>query len=483
MLLSKENYGGYKKYPEKVLQFGTGNFLRGFADWIIDKMNDEINFNGSIVVVQSQPSKNTNSINLQDGLFTLYLKEERDGMEYTEHKVINCISRVISTSSEYGEYLRIAENPEMRFIISNTTEAGIFFSAEDRLDSAPQQSFPGKLTAFMYERFKYFNGALDKGVIIIPCELIDRNGDKLKETVLKYAELWRLEKGFVNWINEANTFCCSLVDRVVSGFPKNRIEEYFSELGYEDNFIVEAEFYHQWIIEGPEWIKKELPFELVGDLNVKVVDNVDNYRNIKVRMLNGIHTAMMPVGYLYGMNSVRDCMQNKVISQYINEVMFEEIVPTLNFDKDNLYSFAQSLFKRFGNPTIEHQLMSISLNSMSKFEARVLPSIIEYHERYGRLPKKLIFSLAALIKFYSGVRDGEEIKLSDTSEVLNLYKISWESYERKEIDLRQVVINILSYDKVWKSNLNNIMGLTDIVSLYLQHIEAFGIAEAIKLVM
>jgi tagaturonate reductase len=482
LLLNKETYLEYTQYTEKVLQFGSGNFLRGFADWIIDKMNKETNFNGSIVIVQSTGSNSNKSLNDQDGLFTLYLKEEREGKEYSEHRVINSISRTISTFNEYEEYLKIAENPEMRFIISNTTEAGIAFAPDDKLNSLPQQSFPGKLTAFLYKRYKYFKGALDKGFIIIPCELIHRNGDMLKEIVLKYAKLWELEEKFIKWIGEANTFCCSLVDRVVSGFPKRDAEGIFTQLGYVDKFIVEAEFFHQWVIEGPQWIKEEFPCNIEG-LNVQIVEDVNSYRTRKVRLLNGVHTALMPVGYLYGLYTVRASVEDDVIGKYMKETIFKEIIPTLSESKDELEHFAASLIKRFKNPAIDHELMSISLNSMSKFQARVLPTIAEYYEIYKELPKNLVFSLAALIKFYSGVRNGEEIKLRDASDILDLYKINWECYERKEIDLRSIVINVLAYEKLWESNLNNIPGLTQAVSEYLHKIKELGMAEAIKLVI
>jgi tagaturonate reductase len=482
MLLSKQIYKDYRSYPERVLQFGSGNFLRGFADWVIDVMNKESNFNGSVVVVQSTSRGSANVINEQDGLFTLYLKEERDGRAYMEHSVVNSISRSISTSNEYAEYLKLAQNPDMRFIISNTTEAGIIFDEEDQLNSKPQSSFPGKLTAFLYNRFKLFDGDKKKGFIVIPCELIDRNGDKLKEYVLKYAEVWKLEKEFIEWIQEANTFCCSLVDRVISGFPKEKTEEVFSELGYEDNLLVEGEFYHQWIIEAPQWIKDEFPCQIEG-LNVKIVDNMNPYRTRKVNLLNGAHTVLTPVAYLYGLSTVRESVEDEVIGGYIRDIMFNEVIPTLDMPLDELQSFAAAVLKRFKNPAIKHELMSISLNSISKFEARVLPTLLRYLDIKGELPRKLIFSLAALIKFYSGKNGDNDIKLSDNGEILELFKENWDNYDGTEASLRELVINILGYSKAWKMDLNNVSGLTNAVTDYLIRIEKVGMEKAIKEVL
>ncbi|KYH30407.1 MULTISPECIES: tagaturonate reductase [Clostridium] len=479
MKLNKETFKDYKNYPEKVLQFGEGNFLRAFVDWQIDKMNKEADFNGSVVVVQPIPNGLIDKLNEQDGLYTLYLKGIKDGEAVSEHSVIDCINRAVNPYKNFEEYFKIVENPELRFIISNTTEAGIAFDENDKLEDKPQNSYPGKLTALLYHRFKTFNGDSSKGFIIIPCELIDRNGEKLKKIILKYAELWNLESEFVDWINNSNTFCCSLVDRIVPGYPKDRIDEITEELGYEDQLVVEGEQFHLWVIEGPDSIKEEFPTDKAG-LNTLFVKDMTPYRTRKVRILNGAHTTMVTVAYLYGLDTVREAVEHEVVGKYVNGAIFEEIIPTLDLPQEELEYFANAVLDRFRNPFIKHYLMSIALNSMSKFETRVLPSLLEYVNRKGKLPKKLVFSLAALIAFYKGDRNGEKIALADNKDILELYRKEWASYDGSEESLRNIVTSVLGYEANWKMDLNKVEGLTDAVTKYLYDIENLGIKEAIK---
>lgn len=482
MKLNKHNFKGFKKYPEKILQFGEGNFLRAFVDWQIDKMNKEADFNGSIVVVAPTKRGKVEKLNEQDGLYTLYLQGIKNGEPVREHTVINSISRGVNLYEAHDEFLKIAEQPEIRFIISNTTEAGIAFDKNDKLEDKPQNSFPGKLTSFLYHRFKVFHGDKEKGFIIIPCELIDNNGGELKRIVLKYAKLWNLENTFIDWINNANTFCNSLVDRIVPGYPTDTIKEVTEELGYEDKLVDVGEQYHSWLIEGPEWIENELP-TAKANLNVKFVEDLAPYRTIKVRILNGAHTSLVPVAYLYGLETVGESIGNEVIGRYVRETVFEEIIPTLDLSEEELKEFAGAVFERFQNPFVKHYLMSIALNSMSKFETRVLPSLLEYVNRKGELPKKLVFSLAALIEFYKGKRGEEDIKISDDADILDLYKSAWGSYDGTVESLTNVVTTVLGYEKNWKMDLNKIEGLTSAVVEYLSKIEEFGIDEALREVM
>ncbi|MFT8343253.1 MAG: tagaturonate reductase, partial [Clostridium beijerinckii] len=421
MKLNKKLYKEFKTYPEKVLQFGEGNFLRAFVDWQIDKMNEEAGFNGSVVVVQPQEGGLVNMLNEQDGLFTLYLQGVQGKRAIKTHKIINSISRGINPYTDYNEYLKVAENPELRFIVSNTTEAGIAFDENDKLNEGCQKSFPGKLTAFLFRRFMVFNGDNSKGFIIIPCELIDRNGEKLKEIVLRYAEIWNLGQDFVDWINDANTFCCSLVDRIVPGYPRDTIDEVREELGYDDNLVDVGEIFHLWVIEGPQSIKDELPIEKAG-LNVKVVDDMTPYRTRKVRILNGPHTAMVPVAYLYGLETVGEAVDHEVIGRYVHDVIYDEIIETLDLPHEELVEFADAIIERFQNPYVKHYLMSIALNSLSKYKTRDLPSLTEYLKRKGALPKKLVFSLASLIEFYKGKRGDKDIQLTDDEDILELFK-------------------------------------------------------------
>ncbi|WP_236894589.1 tagaturonate reductase [Clostridium beijerinckii] len=479
MKLNKKLYKEFKTYPEKVLQFGEGNFLRAFVDWQIDKMNEEAGFNGSVVVVQPQEGGLVNMLNEQDGLFTLYLQGVQGKKAIKTHKIINSISRGINPYTDYNEYLKVAENLELRFIVSNTTEAGIAFDENDKLNEGCQKSFPGKLTAFLFRRFMVFNGDNSKGFIIIPCELIDRNGEKLKEIVLRYAEMWNLGQDFVNWINDANTFCCSLVDRIVPGYPRDTIDEVREELGYDDNLVDVGEIFHLWVIEGPQSIKDELPIEKAG-LNVKVVDDMTPYRTRKVRILNGPHTAMVPVAYLYGLETVGEAVDHEVIGRYVHDVIYDEIIETLDLPHEELVEFADAIIERFQNPYVKHYLMSIALNSLSKYKTRDLPSLTEYLKRKGTLPKKLVFSLASLIEFYKGKRGDEDIQLADDEDILELFKELWEKYDGTKEGLNKIVTSVLAYEKNWVSNLNEIPNLADEVSRYLEIIEKVGMKEAIK---
>lgn len=482
MKLNKEIFKEFKKYPEKVLQFGEGNFLRAFVDWQIDKMNKDADFNGSVVVVQPIENGLVDMLNDQDGLYTLYLQGIKDGKAVKEHEIINSISRGINPYREYEQFLNIAEQPELRFIISNTTEAGITYDENDKLSDKPQNSYPGKLTGLLYHRFKFFNGDDKKGLIIIPCELIDRNGEKLKKVIIKYAEDWKLESEFIDWINNANTFCCTLVDRIVPGYPRDTIKEVTEELGYEDNLVDVGEQFHLWVIEGPSWIENEFPTGK-ANLNVKFVDDVTPYRTRKVRILNGAHTSLVPVAYLYGLDTVGESVDHEVIGKYIRETIFEEIIPTLDLPEEELKEFSEAVLERFQNPFVKHYLMSIALNSMSKFETRDLPSLLEYVNRKGKLPKKLCFSLAALIEFYKGKRGTEDIKLADDQHILDLYKSLWENCDGSKASLKNLVTSVLGYEKNWKMDLNKVDGLTDKVTDYLIKIEELGVKEAVKEVM
>ncbi|MEW9938463.1 tagaturonate reductase [Clostridium butyricum] len=482
MKLNRELYKNHKSYPVKVIQFGEGNFLRAFVDWQIDKMNKEADFNGSVAVVQPLEGGLIHMLNEQDCLYTLYLQGIQNGKATKTHTVIDCIDRAVDPYKDYNKYLELAEIPSVRFIISNTTEAGIVFENDDKLEGGCQNGYPSKLTALLYHRFKTFNGALDKGLNIIPCELIDRNGEKLKEIVLKYAEIWNLGDEFITWINTANTFFCSLVDRIVPGYPRDTIEEVRTELGYDDNLVDVGEVFHLWVIEGPQCLKEELPIEKAG-LNVKIVDDMTPYRTRKVRILNGPHTAMVPVAYLYGLDTVGETVDHEIMGQYVRELIFDEIVPTLDLLHDELVQFGNDIIERFQNPYVKHYLMSIALNSMSKYKTRDLPSLTEYLKRKGELPRKLVFSLAALIEFYKGKRGNEDIKLADDEHILELYKNLWSECDGSESGLKTLVTKVLAYDRNWGMDLNEIEGLTQAVTDNLILIEKVGMKEAVKSVL
>ena len=374
--------------PERVIQFGEGGFLRGFFDWMLAKMNNANIFSGNAVVVQPIEAGLCDMLTAQDCLYTHIIR----GSEGTEREVIDVISRCVKPYSDFASYLALAANPDFRFIVSNTTESGIAFSEKDSFSDAPPKTFPAKLTRLLYER--YTLGL--RGFIILPCELIERNGDNLRECVLKYARLWELGAEFTDWVCRENVFTNTLVDRINTGYPKG--EEL--GLGYEDNMVNTSEYFHLWVIETEYDIESELPFSKAG-LNVIVTpDKLDMYRTRKVRILNGAHTSLVPYAMLEGLDTVKSCIDNEKMCAHLKKCIFDEIIPTLDLPRDELLSYANSVITRFSNPYIKHYLASIALNSVSKFKVRVLPSILEYIKRFDKMPPSLLFSFAKLIDLY-----------------------------------------------------------------------------------
>jgi len=464
-----------KTYTERIIQFGEGNFLRAFANWMIHEMNKKANFDAGVVAVQPIDQGLIKMLNDQDGLYTLYLNGIKNGKAISEHEIIDCIQRGINPYENHADYMAVAENPDLRFMISNTTEAGISYNANDKLEDAPQSSFPGKLTALLYKRFQAFNGASDKGLILIPCELIDKNGENLKKIILQYAADWNLGEGFVNWIHKDNIFCNTLVDRIVPGYPRDKMEAITKELGYKDNLVVEGEQFHLWVIEGPASVKEEIPAEACG-LNIVFTDNQEPYRTRKVRILNGAHTCLVPVGYLYGIDKVRESLEDEVVGTYLRNTIFNEICPTLDLPEAELNQFANDVLDRFKNPYLEHALMSISLNSTAKFKTRVLPSVLEYVKRKNELPKGLLFSLASLIAFYKGDRNGEVIDVKDDQSAIDFFKTQWATE-----DVPTVVKATLSNQDFWGTDLSAINGLELVVATYLQAIVKNGVKASLDI--
>jgi len=483
------NVGKVKELPEKVLQFGEGGFLRGFVDWMFDKLINKDLFDGKVVVVQPIQHGMVNMLNDQDGAYTLLLRGIQNGKRVEEKSIITSISRGINPYTEYEEYIKCASNPDLRVIISNTTEAGIAYDPTDTIDDKPQKSYPGKLTAFLYKRYQAFNGDPSKGMIIIPCELIERNGDNLKKIVFRLAGEWKLEPAFIEWLEKHNYFLNSLVDRVVTGYPRDEIQELTKAFGYEDNLVDTAEIFHLWVIEGDKKLAEELPFTKAG-LNVIWTDNMTPYRDRKVRILNGAHTMTVLAAYLYGKNTVKECMDDELISAYMKKGIFEEIIPTLNLPKDELEKFANDVLERFENPYIRHMLLSISLNSTSKFKARVLPSLLGYKEKTGKLPEVLTFSLAALMAFYKGSeikevsligdRNGEPYNITDDMPVLEMFKSLWSKYDGTRDSVQTLVETVLSKANMWGQDLNEVSGLTEAVTNYLYEIQTKGIGEVLE---
>lgn len=400
---------------EKIIQFGEGGFLRGFVDWIIQLTNEASDFDAKVVVVQPIEKGMCDMLENQNCVYTHIMRGLKNGEEVVDTKKIDVISRCIQPYKDFDAYLKLAENPDFRFVVSNTTESGIAYSAEDTPEKAPCITFPAKVTLLLKKRFDL--GL--KGYIFLPCELIDKNGETLKKYILDYAELWGYGKDFMAWVEEENIFCNTLVDRIVTGYPR---DEKF-DLGYEDNMLNTSELFHLWVIEGPESITEEIPFDKAG-LNIIVTDNLERYRTRKVRILNGAHTAMIPYAMLEGIETVGDCMKDENMSSFVKSCVYDEIIPTLDLPKEELLSYANDVFERFQNPFIKHLCASISLNSISKFKVRVLPSILEYIKRTEKMPQNLIKSFAKLIEFYKTDMPNDDAKVmefmkkSDTKDIL-----------------------------------------------------------------
>lgn len=374
--------------PERIIQFGEGGFLRGFVDWMIQKMNDNGSFSGNVVVVQPIESGMCDMLTAQNCCYTHLIR----GVEGVDKTLVNSIARCVKPYDDFDAYLALAENPDFRFVVSNTTEAGIVFSGEDKITDVPPKTFPAKLTLLLKRRFEL--GL--PGFIFLPCELIDRNGDNLKKCILSYAELWGLGDEFKAWIEKENVFTNTLVDRINTGYPKGEN----LELGYEDNMVNTSEYFHLWVIETDFDVEAELPFSKAG-LNVIVTkDKLEMYRTRKVRILNGAHTSLVPYALLSGFDTVKSCVDDEVMREHIRKCVFDEIIPTLDLPKEELIKYAESVIERFENPYIKHYLSAIALNSVSKFKVRVLPSLLEYIKRYGKMPETLLFAFAKLIEFY-----------------------------------------------------------------------------------
>ncbi|MBR6451239.1 MAG: tagaturonate reductase [Lachnospiraceae bacterium] len=388
---------------EKVIQFGEGGFLRGFVDYFLQKLNDSGLWEGKAVVVQPIEKGMCDMLNAQGCRYNLILRGIEDGTVVNEHTKIDVISRCINPYTEFDAYLRLAENPDFRFIISNTTEAGIEYIGTEAKSDRPAKSYPAKLTQLLYRRFELHL----PGFILFPCELIDNNADRLKECVLSYASLWGLGDDFVKWIEEENDFCNTLVDRIVTGYPKDEAEKLWQEIGEKDNLLDTAEIFHLWVIGGHH--EDELPLQNAG-FHVVWTDDVSPYKKRKVRILNGGHTSMVLGARLYGLETVGECLQDETVSAFLKKCIFEEIIPTLGNTQTDI-DFGKAVLERFSNPFIRHRLLSIALNSVSKFAVRVLPTILEYREKFGAYPPALTFSLACLIRFYrtDEADDGEEV--------------------------------------------------------------------------
>ena len=486
--LEKAGYTGYllKNAPERVLQFGEGNFLRAFADYWFDMANEKAGWNGKCVLVQPIAQGLTQLINRQEGLYTLYLRGRQNGEKVDAKRVISSVSRCLNPyeKQDYDAMMDVAAGEALEYIVSNTTEAGIVYDPSCRLEDCPPASFPAKLTQVLLHRWR----AGRPGVVVLSCELIDNNGKELLRCVNQYIKQWGLEEGFARWVNGDCTFCSTLVDRIVPGRIRDAAEaaRLEDENGYRDALIDVGEVFGVWNIEGPEWLAEKLPFRAAG-LNCPVVPDVTPYKKRKVRILNGAHTGFVPGAYLAGYDIVRDCMQDDVILGFMNRMLHEEVIPTLPLDRQDLEAFAAAVQDRFNNPFINHELMSISLNSTSKWKARNMPSFLTYIEEQKKLPKCLTMSLAAYIAFYSNdIQErtadglickrpaGNTYKIQDDAWALDFY------YAHKDDTAAQLVNAVLTNTQMWDQDLTKIEGLEAAVLADLELIRTEGAEAAYK---
>jgi tagaturonate reductase len=475
--------------PERVLQFGAGVFLRGFVDWMIDGMNRKGLFRGRVVVVASITPGTITTLNQQNGMYTHLARGIENGRLVEEKRVITSISRGIDPTKDFDEYLKCAYNPNLRFIVSNTTEAGVVYRAEDWQNDRPPVSFPAKLTLLMIERYRAFEGDMSKGFVLLPCELIEHNGDKLKEAVLQTTANWNIDPKIVRWIADANIFTNTLVDRIVTGFPREEIQTLQQQSGYVDDLFNTSEVFHLWVIEGPPELAEELPLREAG-FNVIFADDMTPYRDRKVRILNGAHTATVLAAYQAAENLVGECMKDPLIRSFMTRAIHDEVIPTLPLPKQELDAFAASVFERFNNPFIQHALLSISMNSVSKYKARILPSVEQYLAMKGELPVRLTFALAALITFYRGtkVRDGalighrgdEEYRIQDGTSILEAFARLWSEFDGSGEGIRKLTEAVLQRVDWWGKDLRQLPGLSQAVSGYVESILNRGMRASMR---
>ena len=483
MELLSRSKTGKKERPIKVLQFGEGNFLRGFVDYMIDIANEKGEFDGDIVLVKPIEFGTLDRFRAQECQYTVSLRGIVDGEPTVLNRIVTSVADVVAAHEEYERYSSYAKLDTLRYIVSNTTEAGIVYDESDKLEMNPPKSFPAKLAKFLYERYQYFNGAMDKGLVMLPVELIDDNGIHLKECVLKQADNWNLEDGFKKWVNEACIFTSTLVDRIITGYPREEDAKLWEEWGYRDELIVTGEPFALWVIESEKDIREEFPLDKAG-LPVIFTDNQKPYKQRKVRILNGAHTSFVLASYMAGNDTVLESMKDELVYQFMRSTIFDEVIPTLTLPEKDLVDFAEAVTTRFNNPYVKHALLSISLNSVSKWRARCMPSFLGYIEKKGGLPKHLTFSLAALMAFYQGTeirdkalighRNGEEYNIMDDAAVLEFFA------ENSTKPSKEFAHGFLSNLDFFGQDLTQIEGLEDTVAAYLDEIAEKGMRKTME---
>ena len=461
----------------KIMQFGEGNFLRAFVEWILQDLNDKGAISADVVVVQPMPLGRVKDIAAQDGLYTLRLEGIDKGERVKKSEIIDVIGDCVNPFTDYEKFLRYGESEDLQIIISNTTEAGIALDTTDTDFTVCPKSFPGKLLALLKRRYDKFGGAADKGLAIVPCELIDNNGDELYRVLTELAKVNNMDEKFIEWMQTANYFTSTLVDRIVPGYPKAEIPAIREETGYIDNNVVKGEIFHLWVLKKEPFVQKVLPADSTG-LNVIFADDIKPYKQRKVKILNGSHTALVPVAYLCGIDTVGESMADPTIGKYVRDFIFDEVNPTIDLPQDQMTAFANSVIERYRNPFIRHELMSIALNSTTKFKTRLLPTLLDYVRIFGKLPEHLIFSFAAIIEFHKGKRGDQDIALKDDPSYLAFWHRLWAEFDG---DYLAMAKKVLAWEEAWDMDMNTIHPeIAEKVASRLEDIDKNGMRDAVE---
>ena len=461
----------------KIMQFGEGNFLRAFVEWILQDLNDKGAISADVVVVQPMPLGRVKDIAAQDGLYTLRLEGIDKGERVKKSEIIDVIGDCVNPFTDYEKFLRYGESEDLQIIISNTTEAGIALDTTDTDFTVCPKSFPGKLLALLKRRYDKFGGAADKGLAIVPCELIDNNGDELYRVLTELAKVNNMDEKFIEWMQTANHFTSTLVDRIVPGYPKAEIPAIREETGYIDNNVVKGEIFHLWVLKKEPFVQKVLPADSTG-LNVIFADDIKPYKQRKVKILNGSHTALVPVAYLCGIDTVGESMADPTIGKYVRDFIFDEVNPTIDLPQDQMTAFANSVIERYRNPFIRHELTSIALNSTTKFKTRLLPTLLDYVRIFGKLPEHLIFSFAAIIEFHKGKRGDQDIALKDDPSYLAFWHRLWAEFDD---DYLAMAKKVLAWEEAWDMDMNTIHPeIAEKVASRLEDIDKNGMRDAVE---
>ncbi|ANY67374.1 altronate oxidoreductase [Paenibacillus sp. BIHB 4019] len=486
----RERYEAVQAGKITVLQIGEGNFLRGFADWMLQECHKQGLFSGGVAVTQPRPGgkPKIDALAKQDGLYTLVIRGLENGAAVQRKEVVTVFAKAFDPYSEWEALVQLAESKDLRFVVSNTTEAGLAYRPEPLQEGQPVQSYPGKLAYLLYRRFLAFEGAADSGLICLPCELLERNGDELKACVLRYSEDWGFPQAFKEWVEQDNRFLNSLVDRIVTGYPdEQQAQQWFEEWGYEDPMLTTAEPYHFWAIEAEPELDEQLPLRRAG-LNVHFVEDLKPFQLRKVRILNGAHTLMTPLALVHGLEQVREVMEHAEFGPYVRDAVEQEIIPALPLPEGELKDYAAAVYERFLNPFIRHRLADIAMNSISKFKVRLLPSLLDYADRGQPVPARLVRAFAGLLRYYkvesdgSGAYTGTDLlgtvyTVRDDAGALAALAAAWASEgtaqgaEAAAGSAQAQAERLLALSELWGRDLQAVPGLAEAVASQLEELE------------